>query len=257
MALAYELGTGGFGEQVGVDYAKGSRTRQSIPAISWPFSLVRCRCEGIVGVGSLQRWSKFRLKIETTYGHVSSFVTDTSQRRCHGPVSRMRRCTRQFLTPPRRRPPHRPLLDPHPPPNFRPVMGYKNSAAGSGPTSASAVVVTGVSSTPTTPAVPITKRHRPWKAPRPTARSAMRNTGLKTTWAQKMAKKDARAGLMTVVRAAREEDEAAKKAERTRRYEKRKRKEENELRSSTKATITNAKKLKKMTKKQFLANVKK
>lgn len=112
------------------------------------------------------------------------------------------------------------------------------------------------SSTPSTAAVPISRRHRPWKAPRSTPSSAIRNvSGLKLTWDKKVAQREKRKALMAVVKSARDDDQAAKDAERKRRYEKRKRKEENALRSAVKVTITNPKKLAKMSKKQFLAHV--
>lgn len=104
--------------------------------------------------------------------------------------------------------------------------------------------------------VPISKRHRPWKVPRSTPTSALKNVaGLKLSWERKQALRDERKALLAVVKAAREEDQAAKDAERKRRYEKRKRKEENELRSAKKVTVTNPKTLAKMSKKQFLSYV--
>lgn len=112
------------------------------------------------------------------------------------------------------------------------------------------------SATPMTAAVPISKRLRPWKAPRATRSSAIRNVaGRKLSWETKVAQREKRQALMAVVRVAREDDQAAKDAERKRRYEKRKRKEENTLRSAQKASVINPKKLAKMSKKQFLAHV--
>lgn len=70
-----------------------------------------------------------------------------------------------------------------------------------------------------------------------------------------MAMKEKRQALAAAVRAAREADQEAKDAERRRRYEKRKRKEENELKSAKKVPITNPKKLRQMSKKQFLHHV--
>jgi hypothetical protein len=103
-------------------------------------------------------------------------------------------------------------------------------------------------------ALPITKRHRPWKAPRATPSSALKNvSGLKRSWEKKIQMREERKALLDTVRAAREEDKTAKDAERKRRYEKRKLKEENEMRSAKKVMITNPKKLSKMSKKQFLA----
>jgi Cgr1 family len=105
-------------------------------------------------------------------------------------------------------------------------------------------------------ALPITKRNRPWKEPRTTPSSAMKNVGgLKLSWEKKKLLREERQALLITVRAAREEDKAAKDAERKRRYEKRKLKEENEMRSAKKVMITNPKKLNKMSKKQFLAAV--
>jgi Cgr1 family len=134
-------------------------------------------------------------------------------------------------------------------------MGHKRSY-GSTPAGASAVAVSAASPVSMAPAVPISKRNRPWKAPRATPSSAIRNVaGLKLSWDRKQAQREKRKALMAVVRAARDEDEAAKDAERKRRYEKRKRKEENELRSAKKVVISNPKKLAKMSKKQFLTHV--
>lgn len=105
-------------------------------------------------------------------------------------------------------------------------------------------------------AVPISKRRRPWKEPRSTPTSALKNVaGLRLSWERKQALRDQRKALLAVVKAAKEEDQAARDAERQRRYEKRKRKEENELRSAKKVVITNPKKLAKMSKKQFLSYV--
>lgn len=143
-----------------------------------------------------------------------------------------------------------------------PKMGHKRAfavdasspgASGSG-TSDAVGAATGVSCA----SAPISKRNRPWKAPRPVRSSKVRNgmgTGL--TWEQKMAQREKNKVLKEAVRAAREEDQAAKDAERKRRYEKRKRKEENEMKSAKKVMITNPKKLAKMSKKQFLNHVQK
>lgn len=131
-------------------------------------------------------------------------------------------------------------------------MGHKRAfgAEGGGPKAATAAAV------PKVAAVPISKRHRPWKAPRATPSSAIRNgRGVKRSWEAKVARREKRAELMAVVCAARDEDKAAKDAERKRRYEKRKRKEENSLRSEKKTPAINPKKLSKMSKKQFLAHV--
>lgn len=132
------------------------------------------------------------------------------------------------------------------------AMGHKRAFGAEGGAS-KAAAAPGV---PKTAAVPISKRHRPWKAPRATPSSAIRNGGgAKLSWADKVARREKRAALMAVVRVAREEDKAAKDAERKRRYEKRKQKEEATLRSAKKAPAVNPKKLSKMSKKQFLAHV--
>jgi Cgr1 family len=132
-------------------------------------------------------------------------------------------------------------------------MGHKSAF---GATTASQKTGGAASATPMTPTVPISKRIRPWKVPRATPSSAIRNvTGLKLSWETKEAQREKRKALMAVVKLAREEDQAAKDAERKRRYETRKRKEENALRSAQKVTITNPKKLARMSKKQFLAHV--
>lgn len=137
-------------------------------------------------------------------------------------------------------------------------MVHKNAPAGAAASPSTAAVATAPSATRKTAAVPISKRRRPWKAPRATPSRAGRHArGLQTSWEHKMAVKEKRQALMAVVRAAREEDDAAKTAERRRRYEKRKRKEENEMRSAKKVVVTNPKKLAKMSKKQFLAHVQK
>lgn len=67
-----------------------------------------------------------------------------------------------------------------------------------------------------------------------------------------MKKREQRKALLSIVRTAKEADDAAKTAERKRINEKRKRKEENVLRGTQKVTITNPRKLAKMSKKQYL-----
>jgi hypothetical protein len=102
----------------------------------------------------------------------------------------------------------------------------------------------------------ISKRIRPWKTPRAEPTSALRNgAGPKVTWERRQRQREERKALLIVVRAAKADDEANKDAERKRRYEKRKQKEENELRSAKKATVSNPKKLARMSKKQFLDTV--
>lgn len=64
-----------------------------------------------------------------------------------------------------------------------------------------------------------------------------------------------RAALLRIVKAAKEADANSKEAERKRRADKKKLKEENERRSTQKVVITNPKKLARMSKKQYLKYV--
>lgn len=106
------------------------------------------------------------------------------------------------------------------------------------------------------PIVPRTKGHRPWKEhkKRP-ARALRRAASLKLSLEAKNRRREQRATLMRVLKAAREADAASKEAERKRREERKKQKEENTRRSTQQVVITNPKKIAKMSKKQYLKYV--
>ncbi|CDF33289.1 unnamed protein product [Chondrus crispus] len=104
--------------------------------------------------------------------------------------------------------------------------------------------------------VPSTKGHRPWKKPKTRRASAQRRTAsLKISLEMKNKRRQDRAALLRIVKAAKEADANSKQAERKRRADKRKLKEENERRSTQKVVITNPKKLARMSKKQYLKYV--
>lgn len=101
--------------------------------------------------------------------------------------------------------------------------------------------------------VPSAKGHRPWKTPKTRPTSAQRRiVSLKLTLEQKKRRRDQQQALRKITLAAKEADKAAKESERQRLSEKKKMKEENIRRGTQPVVITNPKKLRQMSRKQYL-----